>query len=233
MKTEKIILAFLLPFLLFTSCNKDNDININEIKAKVENASKYSNVVEVKLMVHDRNINKYVELARGKWKDGSFTIIPPKALGQNNINALIRDGRHPTNIHFVQSTMTISNENVRVGNIYFVGVDKRGNAVATFSPVKEDEDGYTETIFTYVDSDVTIFGYTYGEGHTHPANEDAPSWFEITTTYSVEWKKGWNVWCFSRHHTRVDYTVITTEQWSTTPVSGLKWHGSDENLWKF
>ena len=211
----------------------DNGGDEGFLCAIVENASKYGNVVEVKLMVHDRSINKYVELTRFDWKDDGFMIVLPKTLGSNNIYALIRDGMYPTNIDFVQSTMTISNENVRVGNVYFVGVDKNGNAIATFFSVKIDENGNTKAIFTYTDSNVNISGYTYGDGHAHPACLDCPSWFEKTTSYFVDWEKGWNVWYLSISHTRTDYVAITTEQWSTAPVSGLKWHGSEENLQMF
>ena len=201
--------------------------------AKVENASKYTNVVEVKLMVHDRSINKYVKLAHFDWKNGGFTIELPETLDPNYFDTLIRGDMWPTRIVNMTPNISISNENVKVSDVYFVGVDKYGNVIATFSPVNIVEDGYTEAIFTYVDSDVTISGYTYGEGHAYPACPECPSWFVETTTYSVEWEKGWNIWFFSRSNTIEGHVIIYTEQWSNTSVSGLKWYGSEENLWRF
>jgi len=212
--------------------------------AKVENASKYRNVFEVKLMVYDKTtsrtngnvttfIDHYVELARSKWKDDGFSIPFPETLASNHFRALIRYGRPPTLIDHIQSTMAISNENVKVSDVYFVGVDKNDNVVATFSFVNTDEDCRTEAIFTYVDSDVTISGYTVKEGHAQPAYEGAPSWIEKTTTYSVKWEKGLNIWFFSTSNTIESYKMITSEKWSIDPVSGLKWFGSEENVWKF
>jgi len=229
----------------FISCDKDNDIVSRTITAKVENASEYSNVVEVKLMVYDRTtqevvppfgnitlIDHYIELARGIWKDGGFTIELPKTLASNHLRALIRDGS-PSVISNKQPTLVIKKENIRIGIIHFVGIDIDGNAVATFSSVKTGENVDTEAFYTYVDSDVTISGYTYREGAVRPADEDAPTWFETTTTYSIKWKKGWNIWCLSTSHIITGYTAITTEQWSTTPVSNLKWYGGDRYLSNF
>jgi hypothetical protein len=226
--------------MLFVAIGCDKSEKPNEIKAKVENASKYRNVVKVKLMVYDRttserhgNVNvftdHYVEIANGKWKNGGFTMEFPKTLAQNHIRPLI-NSNSPTQIYYKQPTMTINDENVRVVDAYFVGVDKKGNAVAIFSPVKIAENDNTKAFYTYADSDITISGYTKSEGHAIPEHEDAPSWFEETTNYSVEWKKGWNVWSFSSNYTITGYTLIITKQWTTASVSGLKWYGSEEYL---
>ena len=237
------------------ACNKPEKVDENEflyankvesIHAKIENASQYRNVAIVKLMVYDRTTNEthgnvnvftdhYVEIARGEWKSGGFTIELPKTLDPNHIRPLIGDigGNHPTNIYFKQPTMTTSEENVKVADAYFVGIDKNGNVVATFSPLNMVENGNTKAIFVYVDSDVTISGYIKREGHAIPAHEGAPSWFEVTTNYSVEWEKGWNVLFLSRTHLATGFTMITTEQWASTFVSGLRWYGSEENLHMF
>jgi len=210
----------------------------------IENASKYSNVAEVKVMVYDRTTSKinsndtvfvdcYDVIARGEWKDGGFAIALPETLAPNHLRALIHGGSNSTNIEFLQSTMNISSENVKVADAYFVGVDKDGKVVATFSPVMKDEDGYSEAIFTYFDSDVIISGFTEVNGHAIPAYEDAPNWFEKTTNYSVKLKKLWNVWFFSSYRTKEGDTMIIKEQWSNNPVNGLKWYGSENNLFKF
>jgi hypothetical protein len=204
--------------------------------AKVENASKYNNVVEVKVIAHDFNIGRDVELASSNWKDGGFTIELPKTLDSSYFTALIRGSGWTTRIVDKPSTLTISNENVKILDVYFAGIDKNGSVIATFSPVKTNEDGSTEAIFTYVDSDVTISGSTQGWGWqilAPDAPDDTPDEFRKTTTYLVELKKGWNVWFFSRSETITDRIAIIRDQWSTTPISGLKWRGSEENLWRF
>ena len=261
--TKITTLCLAVVFFAATGCEKNNDLNTNEFTpqantAKVENASKYSNVVEVKLMVYDRTTseihdnvnvftNHYVEIARSDWKDGSFTIVLPETLTSNYLYPLINNNSLPTTIVDIPSTMFVSDENVRITGAYFVGVDKDGNAVATFSPVKIDaaffdenivgdgiKDAYTEAVFTFVNSDVAISGYTEGWGnYILVADSDYPGRFKETTNYSVEWKKGWSIWFFSRSQTRKSDTMIITQQWTTTPVSGLKWHGSKENLHLF
>ncbi|MCL2436254.1 MAG: hypothetical protein FWD09_09005 [Lentimicrobiaceae bacterium] len=232
----------------FSSCQSKNEddaggplLSGNRITAKVANASAYSNVVEVKLVVFIEGdpipvVNGTytpmlpIELSSGDWVDGGFVIELPETLAPGYLNAIFYDCIGPFVHGHLQPTITISNKNVKVSSAYFAGVDKDGNVVATFSPVRLDKDGNNvdEAFFTFVDSDVTISGYAKEEGHAHPAYEGAPSWFEITTNYSVEWEKGWNVWFFSRHHAVSGHTLITTEQWSITPVSGLKWYGSEK-----
>jgi hypothetical protein len=185
-------------------------------------------------MVYDLSVGWEVEFASGDWKDGGFTIEPSKTLAPNYLYALINNSGQPTTIINPQSTVTISNKNVKLMNASFWGVDKDGNVVTHFYPFRIDEDGNAkEAFYTYVDSDVTIFGRN--EGWTiiteYDKDKHADIWYEWkkNTTYSIKWKKGWNVWCLSGSRSTTKRTI--TEQWSTTPVSGLKWYGG-EDLWK-
>jgi len=192
------------------------------IHAKIENASEYSDVVEVKFMVYDISINRHVELARSIWKNGGFTIELPKTLDSNFLHPLIRrdlllGGRWIPGIAEMQPTLTINNENVRVDNNYFVGVNKDGWEVVSFIAFMKDEDDIVAN-FTYVDSDVIISGYTEQEFQV------SPNRFERNTmTCSVSWKKGWNVWYLSRHQLATNNMFITKDQWLTTPINELKW----------
>ena len=237
MKRKILILTALL--LVFTSCNKDNDIKVNEfvpqtINAKVENAAEYSNIVEVKLMVYDSSAGWEVELARGEWKDGGFSIELPKTLAPNCLYALINNSGQPSTIINPPSTVTISNKNVKLTNASFWGIDKNGNVVTHFYFFKIDEDANAKRAFyTYVDADVSISGHIKGEVAICEQDEDTNAdifyvW-KKNTTYSIKWKKGWNVWCLSGSKSRTER--IITEQWSTPPVSELKWYGG-EDLWK-
>jgi len=130
--------------------------------------------------------------------------------------------------------MTISNMNANVGNVDFWGADKVGNVVAHFYPFRIDEDGNAQqAIYTYVDSDVTISGYVETRRMISEYDEDknANIWYEwkVTIIYSIKWEKGWNVWNYSSSSSLEDRTI--TEQWTTIPVSELKWYG-DLDLWK-
>jgi hypothetical protein len=238
-------------FVLFLSCDKTEKFDANvvtEVKAKVENASEYSNVVEVVMMGYDRNTYRYFELARGDWKDGGFTIELPKTLDPNYLNPLIRGiGAEMTTITTEHSsTVKISNKNVKVINATFWGVDKDGKLVTRFIPDKMDKDGsFKEAIFTYVDSDVTISGRTEREGIFQIDLDDRLGidimyiyFNKITTTYSVKWEEGWNVWNLSRSFNQKKKVSVppapresATEKWSTTPVKSLKWHGCEDCLW--
>jgi len=226
-----IITVCLTAVALFaaTGCDKleKSDGDKSYIYAKVENASEYSNVVEVKLMGYDRNTDRYLELARSDWKDSGFTIVLPETLDPNYLNELRNNG-YPTHISDIPSTMTISNKDVKVADIEFWGVDKEGNLVTHFYPFERDEDGifYTGIFYTYVDSDVTISGCNQREVVVTALDKDNNTYtyeWKRNTTYSVEWKKGWNVWCLSIFKSVPEST--TTDQWSTPPINSLKWYG--------
>ena len=207
------------------------------ICAKVENSSEYSNVAEVKLEGFDFDTYSPVMLASGDWEDGGFTIALPKTLAPNYLHPLISGDwlgilawktiyYAPLTVIDKLSGITISNENVKLMSAEFWGVNKDGYSVAvSFSPVKViDEDNYTRAIFTYVDSDVTISGFT------GTRNDFGNPPFEIHNIYSIEWEKGWNVWYLSKSRTIIDGTPILIEQWSTTPVCRLKWYGETKPL---
>ena len=217
----------------FCLCAKDNDSS-KIITAKVENASEFSNVVEVKFIVEETDTNerdgitrRFVEIARSDWKDGGFTIELPKMSAPNQLFPIDYGGRGAITIN-VQPTLTISNENAKVKEGYFVGVDEDGNVVACFL-LRENVDNMdvSSAWFTYADSDVTISGYSKLEGAANPR----PGYgdynrFEFITTYSIDWKKGWNVWFFSSFRTITDNTSLTTVRHTTTHNCGLKWYGS-------
>ena len=222
-----------------TSCNKtENPVElyssvVTNIEVKVENATEYSNVVEVKLMVIDRNIGKYIELASGEWKDGGFTIVLPNKLDPNFLSTLFNNNRVPMPIINPPSTVTINNKNVQVCYAYFFGFDKDGNAVNYFYPAEIDKDGNVQdAFFTYADSEVTISGSAerrkdsfISTQHDWVRNQGCIlmfiQWNKINTIYSLKWEEGWNVWSLYRFAVSGS---TATEKWSP-PISNLKWYG--------
>ena len=226
--------------LLFAvvGCDKleKSDEDGSYLYATVENASEYSSVVEVLLMGYDGS--KFIELSCGKWKDGGFTIKLPKILEPNHLHALINNNGVETTIIDLSSTVTISNKNAKVMSTEFWGIDKDGYVVTCFYPFKMDEDDNAKrVVYTYADSDVSISDYTEREG-VIPVKLDELLlldiqyvwWEKITAIYSVEWKKGWNVWSYSRFHNMPERVV--TEKWATIPINTLKWYGSEDDLWR-
>lgn len=226
--------------LVCYSCNNDemNDIQQEyekEVYAKVENASEFNNVVTVKLMVWSYNTHRYEELARCDWNGGRFTIGFPRIVDSIYLISPIHESWIAP-----QPTVIISDDNIKIADACFVGIDKYGYEVAKFSPIRIDVNYYfteneigdglkyadTEAFYTFVDSDVIISGYTAGQGnYLLPEGSLSPGSFIQITNYSIKWKKGWNTWFFSKSHTREGGTMIETEQWSTTPIDGLKWYG--------
>ena len=223
------IIKFVAIMLLFAASSCENFEKPEEdgfyINAKVENASEYSNVAKVKLMVYNKNIKGYVELTSNDWKGYGFTSVLPTTIDPNYLDALNISG-YWINL-YTPSTMTVSNTNVKVLTVSssFTGVDKDGTIVAFFQPYAIDEKSNVKDFFyTYVDSDVTISGYSEGT-FTVIATEDytRPYLWKNTTTYSIVWKKGWNVWWISRAWDTLNATE--TEEYSSSPIKELKWQG--------
>jgi len=233
---KKKFFTSVLVLLLFAGCNsseieKPQDGNDKVVNAKIENASEFSSIAGVKLVVGDVSAGRYVVLTRGEWKDGGFTIELPKTVAPNQLLPFVNNNTlWPEISNFDMTPITVSNEDVKVVNVHFVGVDKDDNAVTVFVLLEideADEMNFDEAIFTYVDSDVTISGYTMIEGPANPRpGHGNHNWFTQTLTYSIEWEKGWNIWYSSRYRSTIDYTSTTTMQRSSTPVSGLKWYAT-------
>jgi len=235
---KKLCLFVVLAILVFIAPNCDNGMspkdNDNELRiyAKVENAPEYSDVVEVKLVTVTSGV-----VARGEWKGDGFTIVLPKTLGLNHLHTLINNKASTITIINTPSTLTMSNKNVNVVTANFVGVDKDGNEVTYFFPFEIDKDGNARGAFyTYVDSDVTISGYTEREGIVYTEYDEELFrgmilmriwWPKITTTYSVNWKVGWNIWELSRIYPAGGIGTVT-EEWSSTPFNELKWYGGKD-----
>jgi len=211
------------------------DPNGDVLYAKVDRPSRFSDVVEVKLVIYD-DAGKQIELNRGKWEGDGFRIVLPKTLNSNSLHTLINNndinsGVAPTIIN-TPPTMTISNKNVKVANASFLAFDKDGNQVTYFFLSEIDENGNLNPsgiiYFTYVDSDVTIFGYSEREvlgfpcGNIHWIDEPIASvlWKE-TNVYSTEWTKGWNVWRLTGGANCLEET--RKEEWTTISMSKLRW----------
>ena len=236
---DKLYFWALIAFLVINACSDaTHETGLNDFQddgivyAKVENASTYSNIVDVKLMGFDRNLDENVELARGEWKDGEFEIELPSTLTKNFLYGLINNNGLPSTIINVQPTLHVSNKNVLLTNVEFWGVDIDDKLVTRFYPFMIYEDGNAEkAICTYVDSDVTISGYTETEVAITEYDEgkNMNIWYlwGKNTSYSIKWGKGWNLWNLSSSKSATERTI--TEQWSTTPFSGLKWYLEEDS----
>ena len=225
------IVTLLLLLMGLFSCTKNEDnrsINIDNLSAQVKNASSFNSIAEVKLLIYDISANRDTELAFGDWKNDGFTIVFPKILESKYLHTIIRgewwwslansNYFAPSTVIDTMSTISISNKNIKITDACFSGVNKDGLGITFFSldnvgGISFRNESFTEAIFTYVDSDVTIYGYNRNRS-------------DLTKEYSINWKRGWNVWYRSVSHMRRGESIITKEQWTTTPVNGLKWYGN-------
>jgi len=221
---------------MLTAC--DNNIEMPDyanvvtgIEAKVENASDFDNVVEVIMMGFARggDRRRFVELARSDFKDGGFIIEFPTTVNSNYLNSLIKgDGSLPTTImRPPPSSLRISNRNANVINATFWGVDSNGKIVTRFRPVISGGGFFgQEFYFTYVNSNVTISGRTERAGVFQTDFETFIKinyvWFSrITTTYSIRWERGWNIWTNSWYEAPPREAIT---RWSTPPAGTLSWY---------
>ena len=238
----------LIVINLFTTCGCEKHkkdelylcVNKNgNLCGNVENASKFSSVVAVKLLWHEESVlvgagsnvkKEYVLLAHGDRKNNSIAVMLPETLNSNYLHSLNLEGRK---IYIeTPSTMTVSNPNVKVFTFNnYCGVDKDGNVIAYFRPSAIDEDGNVKDVFlTYVDSDVTISGYIVSLATVIPTEDyTGPGELKITATFSIEWKKGWNVWWMSNSSPTPEGNVTRT--YSTSPISDMKWLGEENQLY--
>ena len=238
-KVKTTLYLVLVTLFVATGCDKIEKPDelytnpVTKIEAKVENATKYSNVVAVKLMVITKYTDGYIELARGDWKDGGFTIELPQTIDPSILCAETYTRGLLGPIADPSLKIAVSNRNAKAGTACFYGVDKDGNHVTDFYSLKIDENGnINEAFFSYVNTDVTIFGHDEREAIQdfqvgevrYIAN------VKTSTTYSVDLKKGWNAWWFSNIRDEQKFTI--TNKWSTAASVGVKWY-SFEDKWEF
>ena len=209
-------------------------VNMENIFVKVENASEYSNVVKVKLIIFD--FLEKIELASGEWEGDGFKIVLPETINPNYLNSLIgTNGLLPSTLIDPASTLTIiGNKNAKVvRDAYLWGYDISGNRVCNFH-CYDNAYPYWGAVhyLIYTDSDVNISGYVeeqvFEELNIHytyfEPNPILYEW-EKTTTYSIECKKGWSILRFTKSRTAPPVFIIT-EKHSTVPNDRVKWRGS-------
>jgi len=217
------------------------DNNDLVVSAKVANASQYNRTIEVKAYIYDTNAYMSVELSKVNWKHNGFSIVLPNTLDTKYLHPLIYGEwwnivaaktifSAPSNYIIIQPSITISNENVKIVDAQFFGEDKDGFFSGIFCLDDTNgnwltNDNSTKAVFTYVDSDVTISGNVFSKDITSDGFV-----YERTETYSINWKKGWNVWYRSKYDETKGNTSIFKEKWSSAPSIGLKWNGNNSVL---
>ena len=224
-KAIALLMCICLVFAACIGCKDDGSFQEgeNSIKCIVENASEFTDIVKVKVLAWDRITCENVELATFDCKDGAFTIKLSKIATPTHLeqlifgdwyNEILLDFYKPTTVIEDQPTLSINDKNVKVMDVVFAGYDKDDNWLCNLSLLETNDESINKVVgtLTYVDSELTISGYTY----------------PVRTDYSIKWKKGWNIWYRLVSITEIeDNNIIVTNQWTTTPISELKWYGSN------
>ena len=190
------------------------------------NASKYSDLSVVTLTLLHSDFRDF-EIAHGARTDGGITIMLPETLETTYLQEFNINGRR-----IMPPTVTVSNPEVKMLTVsWFYGVDIDGYAFVNLWPRVIDENDIGKNVFhyaasarfVYVDSDLTISGYSESMFDVIPAEGyKGPHQWTQKTTYSIDCKKGWNVWWTSS--TWHEPTAHITAEYSTTPIGKLYWN---------
>jgi len=201
--------------IYFIDIDFDDD-GVGKITVKAKERSDYDRAVEVWL---EGGPHREM-LARGYWINDGFTIILPETLDSNFLEPLLNQRYslpHPIMLHQAYPpTMSVSNENVRIRTVVF---RKNGHIL---SLCKIDKDGIVHGVYLiYVDSDVTISGYkraflVQDEACRCGISRMMVNW-DKTIIYSINWKRGWNIWFFSEFGLGAERKI--TQRWSTMPAA--------------
>jgi len=219
----KFFAAIIAASIVFSGCDKDKDDDsggntASQIIAKVENASKYSDVIKVKLTAWDYTAGKDDVLVTVDFKNGGFTLDLPETLAAKYLASFeatfYRDEDEVNQLN-------ISNKNAKMTLAEIEGFDADDESVTYFVYGKEDNNSSTVAYYIYSDSDVDISG-------TIKTTDDEYDW-EDNENYSLNLKKGWNViYLIEYDSTYKDGKEISNASITSSPVSGLKWYGNED-----
>ena len=208
----KLAGILLVVCVLFAGCKKADDdsvISIDKITAKIDDASKFSDVKKVKITALYYENDSWVQasIAESDFKDGDFTINLPETV----------DTKYLYSLENLSKVVNVSNKNAKRSNTAQVwGVDSENKNIALFEYKKVSESYMTRMTWDYVDSDVNISGSS-----TSTPTEN----MELTITYSLKLKKGWNITYQIETITKQGDKTIQKTEYKNSAVSGLKWIG--------
>ena len=209
---------FAASIIIFSGCKKDNNEvggndGINKLEILVENGKDYSGMIDkVKLETMGGEAFATVD-----YNDGKFTLQLPSTVAAGNLYGISLDWDF-------SSTVDVSNPNAQGTELEIAGYkgDKR---VCRFYYQKEDEakGTYSSGYPVYVNSALTING-----AQTETYGKDITCIYEDIYTFSINAKRGWNMW----YSIKTDETILTTagtkevykREITTTDPGGLKWN---------
>ena len=224
----KLAGILLVACVLFTGCKKDEDDNddnhaasTDKITAKINDASKFGDVKKVEIRGYYYESGSYIHdpIAEGDFKDGGFTIILPETVNE----------KYLTTLENLSNKVNVSNNKVkRMANNQVPGVNSANEDIVIFTYKKEESNSepykyvLSQMVWYYVDGDLNVSGTTpsiYHEGINT----------EMSDTYSLKLKKGWNITYHIQTTTKQGDKMIQKNEYTNSAVSGLKWAGLSLN----
>jgi len=225
-----ILLIIVIFAQVITSCNKskdDMDIGMT-VSGTLEFSERYNDIitkVQVDVYEGEYPVLKLVTLARGHYSNGTFSLELPARVEDKYLNqGLSSEDFEPY--------IKISDKEIKTRVFDFTATDfdeeiansideknKEGNGMWGYSYktfplvyIKYDDISNTEGLFFYADRDCSITGsITASDRH-------------YTQTYSMHLKRGWNIVYHTEKYIETDDKHIRITEYSTEPVSGLKWY---------
>ena len=202
------MLCISICLIFTTSCDDDAENPQDEtieslnfkIEVNVEDGREYD-IDKVKALLEEET-----EIASVDYNNGIFVIeIPETAVKDQNLINI-------TDIFFdVPSEIAISEPNAKGTYLSIFGY-KDDEAFGEFWHHKYTDTRNTSATFVYVDRDLTIIG-------SAEVDNDGDT---FTDEYSLDLKKGWNIFYHIYSESSVSDYKTTTE-----PQSGMKWYFED------
>ena len=186
------------------------------VSGRVENASKYSEIVKVKAMLWDSNTEEEIEIAEAEFKkDGSFSITLPATIDTRYLSGWDDEDIPPA--------LVVSDKSAKSTYLDIAGVDEAGNIRTWLYYGKLMESGAGVYVdYIYSDSNFSITG-------THTETEELNVYNYV---YALHIKKGWNITYETLSIANGgDGTYIRNRTYTSTPISGLKWYGNQDWDW--
>ena len=213
----KLACVLFAACFIFAGCDNDDDDDKGGFKivGKLDDASHLGDVKTVKFILWDNVADKGVSIAEADFNNGDFTLILPETIDPKILSS-IKDAEFPPSV-----TISSSNPDAKgSGEYYIEGYNSAGKHIANFGYVKVIDNTKSYMGWMYVDSDVSIKGTATDEEDYYGV------FYEYNNTYSLDLKKGWNVFYVSDARTEQDGKRIENFEMRTDgAISGLKWVG--------
>ena len=167
----------------------------------------------MKIVAWDESAHKEVTLAEANFKNGGFTIKLPQTVDAKFLEKIGND---------MPKQISVSNKNAQTLCISsFDGFDSSDRKVASFYCEKGQGNNYSCMNWFYTDSDLTISGSYTRTGRNNNGET------EYTETYSLVFKKGWNIMYEVGLETKQGNKYIEKYEATSNAVLGLKWIGEE------